>query len=159
MPGQLGAVGEDLAQIAPHPLLVVVRRATVSSTVPSAPRRAPPPHIRATAVDPRRAPRGEGRGAAGPSCRAAPLPAAAMDAVVSSHATGRAHRPAPHTTGFSPATVAATHRPACAHGRVMECTGGWCGVHRRRPRIGGERRDGREGKGGMICGTWKGHKD
>jgi len=37
----------------------------------------------------------------------------------------------------------------------MECTGGWCGVHRRWPRIGGERRDGREGKGGMICGMRK----
>ena len=144
MPGQLAAVGEDLAQIAPHPLLVVVRRATVSSTVPSAPRRAP---------------QGEERGATGPNCRAAPLPAAAMDAVASSHATSWAHCPAPHTTGFSPAAVAATHRPTCAHGRVMECTGGWCGVHRRRPRIGGERRDGREGKGGMICGMRKGHKD
>jgi len=82
-----------------------------------------------------------------------------MDAVASSHATSWAHCPAPHTTGFSPAAVAATHRPACAHGRIMECTGGWCGVHRRWPRIGGERRDGREGKGGMICGMRKGHKD
>jgi len=35
--------------------------------VRASPRRAPPPQIRAAVVDPRRAPQGEGRGAAGPA--------------------------------------------------------------------------------------------
>ena len=37
MPGQLGAVGEDLAQIAPHPLLVVVRRDGLQHRLPDRP--------------------------------------------------------------------------------------------------------------------------
>ena len=37
MPGQLAAVGEDLAQIAPHPLLVVVRRDGLQHRLPDRP--------------------------------------------------------------------------------------------------------------------------